>query len=221
MGLVPEATLTINSRNYGSWSLRGWLMCRFAGLDVHVEVVDSTDPSARDELLLMSPSFLVPRLDIDGLAIWDTLAIGEHLAERRPEAGLLPIEQPARALCRSVSGEMHSGFASLRSAMPMNLKARHRDFKVFTGARADIDRIEEIWARCLDLSGGPFLFGERPGLADAMYAPVCTRLVTYGVDLAATSTDYLARILALDDMQHWAADAAREPDEIVELDAEF
>lgn len=218
---MPEATLTINSRNYGAWSLRGWLMCRFAGLDVAVEVVDSNDPSARDELLLMSPSFLVPRLDIDGLAIWDTLAIGEHLAERLPDAGLLPTEQPARALCRSVSGEMHSGFASLRSAMPMNLKARHRDFKVFTGARADIDRIEQLWAECLDLSGGPFLFGQRPGLADAMYAPVCTRLVTYGVPIGATSTRYVDDVLALDDMRQWAADAAREPDEIVELDAEF
>ena len=92
-----------------------------------------TIPSQRDELLLMSPSFLVPCLTVDELEIWDTLAIGEYLAERFPEAGLLPTDPASRALCRSVSGEMHSGFASLRSAMPMNVKARYEEFKVFSG----------------------------------------------------------------------------------------
>jgi glutathione S-transferase len=218
---MSSATLTINSRNYGAWSLRGWLMCRFSGLDFRVEETDANDPSQRDELLLMSPSFLVPCLTVDGLEIWDTLAIGEYLAERFPEAGLLPTDLAARALCRSVSGEMHSGFAALRSAMPMNIKGRFEDFKVFSGAQADIARICAVWARCLGSQPGPFLFGERPTMADAMYAPVCSRLTTYGVELDATSRSYVSAVLALPEMAEWIAGAEAEPDEIIELDAEF
>jgi glutathione S-transferase len=196
-------------------------MCRFAGLDVHVEMVDPTDRSSRDELLLMSPSFLVPCLTIDGLEVWDTLAIGEFLAERFPESGLLPTEPGARARCRSVSGEMHSGFASLRSALPMNLKARHRDFKVFTGARADIDRIQQLWRECLAQSGGPFLFGATPTMADAMYAPVCTRLATYDVAPHPECAGYVDHILGLPELVEWTTAAKEEADDILELDAEF
>jgi glutathione S-transferase len=218
---MSSATLTINSRNYGAWSLRGWLMCRFSGLEFRVEETDANDPSQRDELLLMSPSFLVPCLMVEGLEIWDTLAIGEYLSERFPEAGLLPTDPAARALCRSVSGEMHSGFAALRSAMPMNVKGRFEDFKVFSGAQADIDRICAVWARCLGSQPGPFLFGERPTMADAMYAPVCSRLTTYGVELDPTSRSYVSAVLALPEMAEWIAGAQAEPDEIIELDAEF
>lgn len=218
---MSSATLTINSRNYGAWSLRGWLMCRFAGLDFEVEEADANDPSQRDELLLMSPSFLVPCLTVDGLEIWDTLAIGEYLSERFPDAGLLPTTPAARALCRSVSGEMHSGFAALRSAMPMNVKARYEQFKIFSGAQADIDRILTVWARCLGDHPGPFLFGERPTMADAMYAPVCSRLTTYNVDLDPVSQAYVSTVLALPEMVEWIEAARSEPDEIIELDAEF
>jgi len=218
---MPLATLSINSRNYGAWSLRGWLMCRFAGLEFEVDERSAQDPSQRDELLLMSPSFLVPCLTVDDLEIWDTLAIGEYLAERFPEAGLLPTDPAARALCRSVSGEMHSGFASLRSAMPMNVKARYEEFKVFSGAQADIDRICSVWARCLALQPGPFLFGQRPTMADAMYAPVCSRFTTYGVELDPTSRAYVTTVLDLPDVAAWIAAAEAEPDEIIELDAEF
>jgi len=218
---MSSATLTINSRNYGAWSLRGWLMCRFAGLDFDVEEADANDPSQRDELLLMSPSFLVPCLTIDGLEIWDTLAIGEYLAERFPDVGLLPSDPATRALCRSVSGEMHSGFAALRSAMPMNVKARYEEFKVFSGAQADIDRIFAVWARCLGNQPGPFLFGERPTMADAMFAPVCSRLTTYNVELDPLSQAYVATVLSLPEMAEWVDAARAEPDEIIELDAEF
>jgi glutathione S-transferase len=218
---MSSATLTINSRNYGAWSLRGWLMCRFAGLDFEVEEADANDPSQRDELLLMSPSFLVPCLTIDGLEIWDTLAIGEYLAERFPDVGLLPSDPADRALCRSVSGEMHSGFAALRSAMPMNVKARYEEFKVFSGAQADIDRILAVWARCLGNQPGPFLFGDRPTMADAMFAPVCSRLTTYNVELDPLSQAYVTTVLSLPEMAEWIDAAQAEPDEIIELDAEF
>jgi glutathione S-transferase len=196
-------------------------MCRFAGVDVEISMIDPHDQSSRDELLLMSPSFLVPCLTIDGLEIWDTLAIGEYLNERNPDSGLLPADAADRALCRSVCGEMHSGFASLRSAMPMNMKARHIDFKIFTGARADIDRIEEIWRLCLERSGGPFLFGDRPTMADAMYAPVCSRLHTYSVKPHAACAGYVDHMLGLSDLVDWTNAARSEPDEILELEAEF
>src|ERR1043165_9983828 len=131
---MADAVPTINSRNYGSWSLRGFLFCRMAGLDCAIEMSGLDDPSARAELLLLSPSFLVPCLTHDGVKVWDTLAIAEYLNELMPGAGLIPKERSARARCRAVSGEMHSGFSNLRSALPMNLKAHYKDYKIFAGA---------------------------------------------------------------------------------------
>jgi glutathione S-transferase len=218
---VSVATLTINSRNYGAWSLRGWLLCRMAGLEFRETVLSADDASSRSELLLLSPSFLVPRLEHDSVTIWDTLAIGEYLCELLPEAGLLPADPVARARCRSICGEMHSGFSNLRSALPMNIKARHPKFKVWSGAQADIDRILTIWGDCLEASGGPFLFGARTTMADAMYAPVCTRFVTYDVALDARSTAYRDAVLGLPDMAEWHDAALAEADEVDELDVEF
>src|SRR5690242_15837622 len=177
---MTETTLTISSKNYSSWSLRGWLLCKLAGLEFAEVIMPSDDPSTRAELLLLSPSFLVPCLRHDGATIWDTLAIGEYLNELKPKAGLLPAERRARAHCRSISGEMHSGFSNLRSALPMNLKAHYPGFKVYAGARADIDRIVAIWRDCFANYKGPYLFGGI-SMADAMYAPVCSRFLTYDV----------------------------------------
>ena len=215
------AVLTINSRNYGAWSLRGWLLCRMAGLEFDVEVLPAGDPAARAELLLLSPSFLVPRLEHDGVTVWDALAIAEYLQERFPDAGLLPDEPVARAHCRAISAELHGGFVNLRSALPMNMVARHADFPVFSGARADIGRITAIWRDCLGKSGGPFLFGARPTTADAMFAPVCSRFVTYDIALDEPCTRYRDAVLALPDVVEWTALAAAEPQELVELEAEF
>ena len=181
---MPKAVLTISSKNYSSWCLRGWLLCKLAGLEFEEAVVSMADPSARAELLLLSPSFLVPSLTHDGVRVWDTLAIAEYLAETFPKAGLLPTDRAARAHCRAICGEMHSGFYNLRSALPMNLKAHHPGFKVWAGAQADIERVMAIWRECLDTYGGPFLFGGLT-MADAMYAPVCSRFVTYDVKLDA------------------------------------
>jgi glutathione S-transferase len=216
-----QATLTIASKNYGSWSLRGWLLCKLAGLDFDEQPVASDDPSTRAELLLLSPSFLVPCLTHDGVKVWDTLAIAEYLNEILPDAGLLPATRAARAHCRSISGEMHSGFSNLRSALPMNLKAHHPGFKVWAGAQADIDRIVFIWRECLDTHGGPFLFGPSPCLADAMFAPVVTRFLTYDVKLQSDCAAYCKSIMALPAMQEWMEAAKAEPDEVVELDVEF
>ena len=217
---MSQATLTISSKNYSSWSLRGWLLCRMAGLDF-AEVLVELDDEARQELLLLSPSVLVPRLTHDDVTVWDTLAIAEYLHEVAPTAGLWPAERAARARCRSVSGEMHSGFHNLRSALPMNLKARHERFKIFSGARPDVERVKAIWTECLDASGGPWLFGAAPTVADAMYAPVCTRFRTYAVELEAPHAGYCEVILDWSLMQEWTQDALAEPEDIIELDVEF
>jgi glutathione S-transferase len=222
MGIrMAKAKLTISSKNYGSWSLRGYLLCKIAKLDFEEAPVSSDDPSTRAELLLLSPSFLVPALEHDGIKIWDTLAIAEYLHEIKPKAGLLPKDRAARARCRSICGEMHSGFSNLRSALPMNLKAHHPGFKVWAGAQADIDRIAMIWRECLVTNGGPYLFGEQPCAADAMFAPVATRFVTYDVTLDADCAGYVRTIMAIPAMTEWIAAAKTEPDEVEELDVEF
>lgn len=217
---MSSATLTISSKNYSSWSLRGWLLCRMAGLDFEEKPVAIDDAEARQELLLLSPSVLVPRLTHGDVTVWDTLAIAEYLDEIAPEAGILPADQAVRAHCRAVSGEMHSGFYNMRSALPMNLKARHQSFKIFSGARPDVERIKNIWSECLDKYGGPYLFGPL-SLADAMYAPVCTRFRTYAVPLEPALSAYCERIFDWPLMQEWTAGAQAEPDEIIELEVEF
>ncbi len=217
---MPAAVLTISSKNYSSWSLRGWLLCKMAGLEIEERIASIDDAAVRAELLLLSPSFLVPCLEHDGAKIWDTLSIAEYLCEWNPAAGLLPTERIARAHCRSVSGEMHSGFFNLRSALPMNLKARHPGFKVFGGAMPDISRVTAIWRECLAAYGGPYLFGKLT-MADAMYAPVCTRFRTYDVRLDAVSQAYCKTILKWPPLVAWTKAAKAEPDDFDELDVEF
>jgi glutathione S-transferase len=218
---MAKATLAIASKNYGSWSLRGWLLCKLSGIEFEEVPVSSDDPSTRAELLLLSPSFLVPCLTHDGIKIWDTLAIAEYLNELRPEFGLVPAERAARARCRAVSGEMHSGFTNLRSALPMNLKAHYNGYKIFAGAQPDIQRIATIWRECLNEYGGPFLFGAKPCMADAMFAPVCTRFRTYDVKLDTACAAYNKTILSMPFMQEWIDAALAEPEELEELDVEF
>jgi len=218
---MPEAALTVSSKNYSSWSMRGWLLCKMAGLDVEERVASIDDPATRAELLLLSPSFLVPCLEHGPVKVWDTLAIAEYLNEIKPDAGLLPSDTVARAHCRAVCGEMHSGFANLRSALPMNLKARHPGFKVWAGAQADIDRVTAIWRECIGRYGGPYLFGATPTVADAMYAPVCTRFATYDVKLDAVSAAYRDLMLKFPPLLEWTAAARAEPEELEELDVEF
>ena len=218
---MAQAVLTISSKNYGSWSLRGWLMARLAGLEFTEKVIPLDDPAMRAEMLLLSSSMLVPSLEHRGLKVWDTLAIGEYLHEIRPEAQLLPPDIKARSHCRAICGEMHSGFASLRSSLPMNLKAHFPGFKVWSRAQGDIDRVLEIWKDCLVTYGGPYLFGKKPCLADAMYAPVVTRFLTYDVAIDKVCAAYCKRIMELPAMKEWVAEAKEEPEDIDELEAEF
>ncbi|MCA0303112.1 MAG: glutathione S-transferase family protein [Proteobacteria bacterium] len=218
---MAEASLTVSSKNYSSWSLRGFLLCRMAGLDFTEKVAPFDDPATRAELLLLSPSFLVPCLEHGPVKVWDTLAIAEYLHEISPGAGLLPADPAARAHCRAICGEMHSGFANLRSALPMNLKVRHDGFKVWAGAQADIDRVTAIWRDCLAKYGGPYLFGATPTMADAMYAPVCARFTTYDVKLDPASAGYRDLMMKFPAMLEWISAAKSEPEEVEELDVEF
>ena len=217
---MTKATLTISSKTYSAWSLRGWLMCKLAGLEF-AEVVVANDAANRAELLLLSPSVLVPRLNHDGASVWDTLAIAEYLNDIFPDAGMLPPDPIVRAHCRSISGEIHSGFTNLRSALPMNLKVQHESFPVFSGARPDIERIETIWQECLTRYGGPYLFGAEPTIADAMYAPVTRRFITYAVAVSPLAKAYCDTIAVWEPMIEWVAAAKAEPEEMEELDVEF
>jgi len=218
---APAATLTLSSRNYSSWSLRGWLLARFSGLPFTETMVSPDDADARRELLLLAPSIRVPCLSHDGARVWNTLAIAQYLHEVCPEAGLFPADRVARAHCRSVCGEMNSGFANLRSSLPMNLKARLPGHKIWAGAQPDIDRVVQIWTECIATYGGPYLFGARRGAADAMFAPVATRFLTYDVKLDRACIEYTRTIMAMPEMAEWIAAARLEPEDIEELDMDF
>lgn len=217
---MATATLSLSSKNYSSWSFRAWLMARMSGVKFSEVIVPPDDTAARAEILLLSPSILVPCLTYDGIRVWDTLAIGEFLNEIAPKAGLLPKGWAERAHCRSICGEMHSGFVSLRSALPMNLKGHFKEFKIWSKAQSDIERITSIWRECLGAYGGPWLFGEF-SMADAMYAPVATRFMTYDVKLDRVSAAYVKRTMAHPFVLEWIEAAKLEKEEIEELEVEF
>ena len=219
--MASTAELTISSKNYGAWALRGWLMCKLAGLKFTEKVIPPDDPSVRAEMLLLSASMRVPSLVHEKVHVWDVLAIGEYLNEIKPNAGLLPADRAARAHCRAICGEMHSGFTALRSSLPMNIKGHFPEFKLWSRAQSDIDRIEAIWTECLAKYGGPYLFGAKPCIADAMFAPVVTRFITYEVALDPVCVAYCDTVMDLPAMKEWVSAAEAEPDEIDELDAEF
>jgi glutathione S-transferase len=217
---MPRATLTLSSKNYSSWSMRGWLIAKLAGVEFEEVIIEPTDADARAEILLLSPSILVPCLTYDGVKVWDTLAIAEFLNEVAPKAGLLPEDPAKRAHCRAISGEMHSGFVSMRQALPMNIKGHFPKFKIWSKARGDIERVQSIWRECLEAHGGPFLFGDI-SVADAMYAPVVSRFRTYDVSLDPLCQTYADRIWALPAIREWVNAAMAEAEEIEELEVEF
>jgi glutathione S-transferase len=214
-------TLTLSSKNYSSWSMRGWLMLKMSGIPFEEVMVETHSEHARAELLLLSPSILVPCLNHGKVKVWDTMAIGEYLNEVAPKAGLLPSNTVHRAHCRAICGEMHSGFSAMRASLPMNIKAQFKGFKVWAKAKSDLDRIFEIWTSCLTTYKGPYLFGKKASLADAMFAPVVMRLCTYGIAMDPVCEAYCQQILKMPAVQEWIAAAREEPEDIVELEVEF
>jgi glutathione S-transferase len=209
---MAEFTLIVGNKNYSSWSLRGWLAARLAGIAFDEQLVRLSEPGSRSALLEHSPAGKVPILKHGQRAIWDSLAIIEYLAEQRPAAGLWPADADARALARSIAAEMHAGFAALRSHMPMNLRKRLPGKGRGPGVPDDIARIRAIWQDCRTrfASGGPFLFGA-VSAADVMYAPVATRFRTYGVTLDPVGLAYLEAIYDWPAFREWQAAALAEP----------
>ncbi len=205
--------LVIGNKRFSSWSLRGWLAVHLAGLDVEEQVIPlhaGPTPAVR----AISPGGTVPYLEHDGNAVWESLAICEYCAELNP--GLWPATRAARTRARVIAAEMHAGFAALRRDMPMDIC---RDDLAGQGrtpeALADIARIEAIWRGTREnfAEGGPFLFGAAFTLADAMYAPVVARFLTYRPELTAETLAYCAAVRAHPLLARWYADAAAEPAE--------
>jgi len=205
---MPDGRLVIGSKRYSSWSLRGWLAVRLAGLEVE-EVVIPLEGGPSAALKAATPAGLVPYLEHRGARIWESIAIAEYCAEQAP--GLWPADPVLRAHARSVAAEMHAGFRALRQAMPMNLGRDFAGGGRTPEALADIARIEAIWREARAASGGPFLFGAEFGLADAMFAPVVTRFLTWKPVLGADTQRYMAAVRAHPLMERWYAEALAEP----------
>jgi glutathione S-transferase len=209
---MADFTIYIGNKNYSSWSLRGWLMLKQSGASFEEVVVPLREAATRTTILRYSPSGGVPALQRGEFVIWDSLAIGEYLAERFPEARLWPEAAEARAVARAVSAEMHAGFAALRSHLPMNMRSSFPGRGVTPETQADINRVTALWRDCRKRFGdeGKFLFGQ-PGIADAMYAPVVSRFRTYRVELEEEAQRYADAVWALPALQEWVAAAGNEP----------
>ncbi len=211
--------LIIGNKNYSSWSMRPWVLMTELGIPFLEKKLrfDFSEGSAyRQEVAHYSASGLVPVLMDDGLAVWDSLAMAEYLHEQHPQAGVWPADRAARARARCLAAEMHSGFGALRSHCPMNIEASlpdvgERIWAEQPGVRADVARIEAAWADALQAHGGPFLFGAFSA-ADAMYAPVCMRFISYALPLSDTARAYVQRVASSAGVMAWVADARAEQD---------
>ncbi|MGA9526391.1 MAG: glutathione S-transferase family protein [Myxococcaceae bacterium] len=203
--------LVIANRNYSSWSLRAWLALKHTGAAFDEIVIPLFQPNTAEEIRRHSPSGRLPVLRDGDLLVWDSLAIGEYLAERFPEAQLWPEDPAARAHARSVSAEMHSGFPSMRQNLGMNIRAR-KQRELNPETEREVARVVALWteARTRYGAGGPYLYGHFT-VADAMYAPVVTRFVTWGVQLTGAAAEYVRTILALPSLQAWIDLARKEP----------
>ena len=212
--------LYIGNKNYSSWSMRPWVLMRAFGIPfdevmVRFDTFDA-DSSFKRRIAEVAPTGRVPVLVDDGLAIWDTLAIAEYLAERFPQHALWPRDARQRARARSICAEMHSGFSSLRSHCPQNIEASlpavgARILNEQSGVRNDLDRVQALWADALQASGGPFLFGAF-GIADAFFAPLAGRIRTYGLPVSDVATGYIERVFANPGIAAWVHDALAERD---------
>jgi glutathione S-transferase len=210
---MSELTLVVGSKNYSSWSLRPYLALAHTGQPFKEVVIALDQPDTAANIARWSPTGRVPVLYHGSLLVWDSLAICEYLAEVFPQAGLWPEDRAVRAVARSVTAEMHSSFSALRQNMPMNTRARKPgQGHNAPGVAEDIARIRALWTECHARysQGGPFLFG-RFSIADAFYAPVVTRFITYDVPMEGSVKAYAEAILALPSMQAWLEAARAEP----------
>ena len=216
--------LVIGNKNYSSWSLRAWLLLTEAGIPFEEIRLSLFTAEFAREIARYTPAGRVPVLidgdaSPEGFAIWDTLAIAEYVAERFPEKGLWPDDPADRARARSICAEMHAGFSRLRQAMPMNIAADLAGYGWSVGVQDDIDRLVAMWRELLDRHHGPLLFG-RFTIADALFAPVVSRLKTYAVALPDDIVTYRDAVLALQGMRAWAS-AARSEREFLAADEPY
>jgi glutathione S-transferase len=210
---MAELTIYLGNKNYSSWSMRPWLVLKRTTVDFDEVVVPLYLPGSKETILKYSPSGRLPALHHGAVRVWDSLAICEYLADSFPNFGLWPKDPAARALARSVSAEMHSGFLALRQHLPMNVRSSVPGREVISEAQTDINRIMALWRDCRTRFGdgnGDFLFGDFT-IADAMFAPVVSRFRTYRVDLEREAQTYCDAVIALPAMQEWAAAAKNEP----------
>jgi glutathione S-transferase len=210
---MSEGVLYIGNKRYSSWSLRGWLAVRLAGLDVDIRVIPFERPGPTKAIAELSPNGLVPFLDHNGAQVWESLSVCDYCAEFQP--ALWPADRIARAHARSISAEMHAGFRDLRMAMWMNLGRDFAGLGRTPGALQDIARIEALWAetRARFGAGGPFLFGATFGAADAMFAPVVARFLSWKPNLSAETAAYCAAVRTHPLVAEWYDEAAAEPEE--------
>ncbi len=213
---MSKPLLVIGNKNYSSWSLRGWLALRKAGVDFEELRLPLDTEEFAQRIAELSPTGRVPVLHDGDLRVWDSLAIAEYANERWAGGTLLPADDGDRAHARAIMAEMHAGFLELRARMPMNCRAEQRRVAIDAALQADIDRVCSLWAHCLATYDGPWLFGEF-SLADVMYVPVAIRFGNYQVDLPAPARAYRATVFADADVHAWMA-AGREETEIVEAD---
>jgi glutathione S-transferase len=203
--------LVIGNKNYSSWSMRPWIALKATGIAFDETLIPIYVPGSKEKILAVSPAGKVPVL-IDGdVHVWESLAILDYLAERFPQAGLWPADQAARAHARAVSAEMHAGFVPLRRHCPMNMWRPVKQRDLPPDVVANVRRIDALWTDCRRrfATGGPFLFGAF-GAADAMYAPIVSRLHTYGVEVGEAARDYMQAVMALPAWAEWRAAALKE-----------
>lgn len=211
--------LVIGNKNYSSWSLRPWIFMTHHHLDFDEIRLPLDSETFRDQIERYSPTGRVPVLHDGDLVVWDSLAILEYLAERHPQTQGWPADTAARAQARSVAAEMHSGFADLRGEMPMNCRRRGPALRVSALAQRDVDRVTSVWRETRRRYGahGEFLFGDFT-IADAMYAPVASRFVSYGVALDEVCRRYVDALQALPAMAAWMEDAVRESESLAKYE---
>lgn len=202
--------LLIGNRNYSTWLLRPWLVLQHFGIPFEDEVLQLSGEGWRENLAARSPTGKVPVLLDGDLVLPETIAIIEYLADRFPDKAIWPRDIKQRARARAAASEMHSGFSALRSHAPMNLRAEHHGKVSVDSVAKDLHRLEVLWGGLLSASRGPFLFGEFTA-ADAMFAPVATRIRTYGLPVSDLASSYVEAIYALPAFQEWLMLALREP----------
>lgn len=200
-------TLVIGNKRSSSWSLRPWLLLKHFGIEFEEKLIPLDQPQSKSEILRHSPSGKLPTLIDGSLTIWESLAIAEYLNEKFPEKSMWPRDPQGRAIARAVANEMHGGFQNLRTRMPHDLNSHYPGFD-WQPARVDINRVQDIWRQCLTRSGGPFLFGPF-SIADAMYAPVVNRFVTYDVPVGDLQT-YVHQVRELPAHVEWIQEAKAE-----------